>query len=72
MSNNPDFQEARCAMQDMIDNIDVFINYAGTAAKLNKVYYEELLHQGFTETQALELVKVHGMPVTPGVGGNDA
>lgn len=30
-------------------------------SKFNRLYYEEHVRLGFTEEQALELVKVHGM-----------
>lgn len=36
---------------------DAFVNQATIQARMTKRYYEELINQGFTEEEALELAK---------------
>lgn len=38
-------------------------------AKLNRLYFEELVSRGFEEDEALELTKAHGLNMT---GGSNA
>ncbi|NLB78933.1 MAG: hypothetical protein GX796_08855 [Clostridiaceae bacterium] len=56
----------REALKQVKENSKYIIEYIAYAAKMNRTYYEELLRQSFTEQQALDLVKMHGLPLFPG------
>lgn len=46
-----------------------FISFSAHVAHYNRSYYENLIAQGFTEEQALELTLCHGMNLLGKIGG---
>ena len=58
--------EREMAMHDLWSMLPFILEYHKAAAKAVRAYYAELLAAGFSEEQALELSKSHGIapPVT--------
>lgn len=48
----------RNALNDMIANSETQLEMYGYIAKFRKEYFDSLVKEGFTEVQALEIVKV--------------
>ncbi len=53
-----DFREA---LEELKSNSSFMIEVAFSIAKFNRAYFEALVDQGFSEEEALELLKVHGI-----------
>jgi AmiR/NasT family two-component response regulator len=51
--NNPSSE----AMRDMIKNIDLYVEFMGTIAKMQRAKYIALIKEGFNEEEAFELCK---------------
>ena len=52
--------ESKQNLKDFMDNIPQYIDMCILIAKGEKLYYEELKKQGFTEEQSLKIVIEHG------------
>lgn len=61
-NKSKEFQEALAQIKE---NSKYMIEYIVYVAKTNRSYYEELLKQGFSQKEALELVKVQGLGLMP-------
>lgn len=51
------------AIKEYIDSFETTLNFIGLAVKTQKAYFDELVKEGFTEEQALEIIKAHGMDI---------
>ncbi|TCO69522.1 hypothetical protein [Marinisporobacter balticus] len=49
------------AIKEMVKMMPEQIQLCKLVAEQQKIYFDELVKQGFTENQALEIVKVHGI-----------
>jgi hypothetical protein len=49
--------EIEKAVQEVSENFDAIIGSLKYQAEIKKAYYDELIISGFTEVQALEIVK---------------
>lgn len=55
--------ELKKAIDKVKEEEKFFIEAVVYIAKQNRLYYEELIHRGFSSTEALELVKAHGLNI---------
>ena len=53
--------ESKDNLMEFIDNLPQYIDMCIMIAKGQKVYYEELIKEGFTEDQAIKIVMAHGL-----------
>jgi phenylacetate-coenzyme A ligase PaaK-like adenylate-forming protein len=53
--------EMRSFVKDVIENWDAYREHLEFQAKSAKAFYDSLISQGFTEKQALEIVKNRSM-----------
>jgi hypothetical protein len=51
----------RNAIKEAKDRLDMMIESIKIHVQIQKVYFDELVKVGFTEGQALEIVKAHGV-----------
>lgn len=49
------------AIKELKANLPSMIEFGKLAAKQHKAYYDSLVKEGFTENQAIEIVKKHGL-----------
>lgn len=55
--------QAREALLDVKEQMPEIIATISVTAKILKTYFEELVNAGFSEQQALEIVKAHGIDI---------
>lgn len=53
----------REAINDFMETFESTLRLIGVAVKTQKSYFDELVKEGFTEEQALEIIKVHGIDI---------
>lgn len=51
------------AIKEYIESFETTLNLIGMAVKTQKAYFDELVKEGFTEDQALEIIKIHGIDI---------
>ncbi|GAA0115712.1 hypothetical protein [Clostridium senegalense] len=49
------------AMQDLKDDLNNIFEKIKVTVEIERRYFEELISQGFTDLQALEIIKAHGV-----------
>ncbi|WP_085829049.1 hypothetical protein [Clostridium massiliodielmoense] len=59
------------ACKEMIENFEIYVEAYKMAAKYEKAYYDELVKEGFSEQQALEIIKHQGAFGALGPGGSE-
>lgn len=53
--------ELEMALKSLIDNLDIILEQQRHFAKALRNYFTELQRAGFDKTEALEIVKAHGL-----------
>ncbi|MCH5138924.1 hypothetical protein JMF89_17300 [Clostridiaceae bacterium UIB06] len=53
--------QAKEVLKQFIDGLPIYINQCSMIAKSQKVYYDELVKEGFTEEQSLRITMAHGI-----------
>lgn len=48
------------SLKELAEGLPMMLSFISNQAKLVRGYYVELIKQGFTESQAIDIVKIHG------------